>query len=142
MSAPRQVASHWVVRTLQAAMMTQILLGLARFFAPFLGWSLPASVWPIHPLLGVGIAVATMIVLRPRPGGVPTVSRRIARFAPLAPLALGLALAFGLRLGAGLAPLHMVLGLTALGIVDRALKHLLAEPTPAQPHVLSPQPRA
>lgn len=141
MSAPTQVASRWVVRTLQAAMMTQILLGLARFFAPFLGWSLPAPVWPIHPVLGVGIAVAVMIVLRPRPGGVPTVSRRIARFAPLAPLALGLAMAFGLRLGPGLAPLHMVVGLTALGIVDSALKHLLAEPTPAQPHVLSPQPR-
>lgn len=142
MNAPTQVASRWVVRTLQAAMMTQILLGLARFFAPFAGWSLPASVWPIHPLLGVGIAVAVMIVLRPHPGGVPTVSRRIARFAPLAPLALGLAMAFGLRLGAALAPLHMVVGLTALGIVDSALKQLLATPTPAQPHVLSPQPRA
>jgi len=141
MSARTQIASTLAVRFLQAAMMTQILLGLARFFAPFLGWSLPASVSPIHPLLGVGIAVAVMIVLRPRPGGVPTVSRRIARFAPLAPLALGLAIAFGLRLGAGLAPLHMVVGLTALGIVDRALKHLLVEPAPAHRHVLSPQPR-
>jgi hypothetical protein len=139
MSARTQIAFRLTVRLLQAAMMTQILLGLARFFVPLLSWNLPASVWRIHPVLGIGIAVAVLIVLRPRPGGVPTVSRRIA---PLAPLALGLAIAFGLRLDAGLAPLHMVLGITALGIVDRALKHLLATPTPAQQHVLSPQPRA
>ena len=142
MSARTQIAFRLAVRFLQAAMMTQILLGLARFFVPFLSWNLPASVWRIHPVLGIGIAVAVLIVLRPRPGGVPTVSRRIARFAPLAPLALGLAITFGLRLDAGLVVLHMVLGITALGIVDRALKHLLAKPTPAQQHVLSPQPRA
>jgi hypothetical protein len=142
MSAPTQIALRLAVRFLQAAMTTQILLGLARFFAPFLGWNLPASVWRIHPVLGVGIAGAVLIVLRPRPRGVPTVSRRIARFAPLAPLALGLAIAFGLRLDAGLVALHMVVGITALSIVDRALKHLLATPTPAQQHVLSPQPRA
>jgi len=142
MSPRTQIAFRLAVRFLQAAMMTQILLGLARFFVPFLGWTLPASVWRIHPVLGVGIAVAVLIVLRRRPGGVSTVSRRIARFAPLAPLGLGLAIAFGLRLGPGLAPLHMVVGITALSIVDRALKHLLAAPTPAQPHVLSPQPRA
>ena len=142
MSPRTQIAFRLAVRFLQAAMMTQILLGLAGFFAPFLGWNLPASVWRIHPVLGVGIAVAVLIVLRRRPGGVSTVSRRIARFAPLAPLGVGLAMAFGLRLDAGLAPLHMVVGLTALGIVDRTLTHLLAAPTPAQPHVLSPQPRA
>ena len=68
MSARTQIAFRLAVRFLQAAMMTQILLGLARFFVPFVGWNLPASVWRIHPVLGVGIAVAVLIVLRPRPG--------------------------------------------------------------------------
>ncbi|HUG85869.1 MAG TPA: hypothetical protein VMM13_15000 [Euzebya sp.] len=113
-------------------MMSQIVLGLARFLTPFVGWQLPHAIWRLHPVLGVSIAVAVLIVLRPRPGVIPTVRRRIARFAPLAPLALGLAmgLGIGLRSGTAVVALHMVIGVTALGVVDNALKHLLAAPMP------------
>ncbi len=107
-------------------MMTQILLGLIRFFAPKVGWGLPESIWRIHPLLGITIAAVVLVVLRPRHGTAADRRRKIARLAPLAPLALGLAIASGMRLGPLLVPAHMVVGLTALGIVDNALKQLLA----------------
>src|SRR5688500_9173076 len=99
MSTRRHGAFRGGVHLLQAAMMVQILLGLTRFFAPKLGWALPESVWRIHPLLGITIAAAVLVVLRPRHGTGAGRRRKVARLAPLAPLALGLAIALGLRLG-------------------------------------------
>lgn len=128
------------VRTLQAAMMTQIIVGLTRFLAPLLGWNLPGSVWRIHPALGAAIAVAVGIVLRPQPDATPTAMRRLARIAPLAPLALGLVIWIGPFAGPWLVPLHMAVGITALGVVDNALKHLLAARPSNREHVLSSAP--
>jgi hypothetical protein len=131
-------ASRGGIHLLQAAMMVQILLGLTRFFGPRLGWALPEAVWRIHPLLGISIAVAVLVVLRPRHGTAADRRRKIARVAPLAPLALGVAIALGLRIGPVLVPLHMVVGLTALGLVDNALKQLLVRPARGGELALSP----
>lgn len=128
------------VRTLQAAMVTQILLGLTRFLAPLLGWGVPGSVWRIHPALGAAIAIAVGIVLQPQPDATPTAMRRLARIAPLAPLALGLLIWIGPLAGPWLVPLHMAVGITALGVVDNELKHLLAARPTSRQHALSPAP--
>lgn len=109
--------------------MVQIVLGLARLASPLVGWRLPRLVWSIHPVLGVAIAVGVAVLLRPSVAAA-TARRRLARFAPLAPLGLGLALAAGVPLGAALVPVHALVGLVVLGLVDGAVKQELARADP------------
>ncbi|HUG31271.1 MAG TPA: hypothetical protein VMM14_00140 [Acidimicrobiia bacterium] len=109
-------------RILQAAMMVQILLGLWRFVTPYLGWSVDGRVWQVHPLLGIGIAVAALILFRPRNSVASSPSWTAARYVALVPLALGLAMRYGVVNGLTPRLVHMVVGLTALGLMDSAIK--------------------
>jgi hypothetical protein len=109
-------------RILQAAMMVQILLGLWRFLAPYTGLPVNALLWMIHPLLGITIAAAALILFRPLENSVAHPQWTAARYVALAPLALGLSMRYGLLTGWPAVLTHMALGLTALGLIDSAIK--------------------
>lgn len=127
------------LRILQAAMMIQILLGLWRFTALYAGWQVDARVRQIHPLLGIGIVVAALILFRPKNSVGSSLSWTAARYVALIPLGLGLAMRYAVLTGLLAILTHMVLGLTALGLMDSAIKKELARrsearPDPQQPH--------
>ena len=110
-------------RVLQAAMMVQILLGLWRFLAPYTGLPVNARVWMIHPLLGISIAATALILFRPLGNSAADPRWTAARYVALAPLALGLSMRYGLLSGWAAVLTHMALGLTALGLIDSAIKN-------------------
>lgn len=110
------------LRVLQAAMMLQIVLGLWRFIATYAGWPIQARVWNVHPLLGVGIAVAALTLFRQRKGVNSDLTWSAARYVALAPLVLGLSMRYGIVTGLVAMLAHMVVGLTALGVIDSAIK--------------------
>lgn len=109
-------------RILQAGMMLQILLGLWRFLGQY--WGIPVSgrFWMIHPLLGITIALAALVLFRPRADVGTTPQWTASRYVALAPLALGLAMRYGVITGLVAIVTHMVLGLTALGLIDSTIK--------------------
>lgn len=109
-------------RLLVVALYVQGLLGLARFVAPYLGHWLDERVFMIHPLNGIAIAAASLVLFRPAPNLPGSRMQRVARFVPLLPLALGLGLATvrGLAGPLGGTLLHMLAGFVALEVVGRA----------------------
>jgi hypothetical protein len=117
-------------RLLVAALYVQVLLGLVRFVAPYLGFWLDERVWLIHPLNGIAIAAAALVLFRPRPDLPGARVRRAARFAPLLPLALGLGMAVvqGAVGALGAVALHMVAGLAAVRIMGTAMAEQEAPP--------------
>src|SRR5690554_2112751 len=110
-----------VLRMLELGLYVQVLLGVARFGLPYVGVSVPGPVWEVHPMLGVVIAVTSLVVFRPASGR-PTRPRRLARYAPLAPLLLGAAILLGWVSGVWVVVGHMVLGLTAVELVGKGIK--------------------
>lgn len=110
------------LRILQAAMMIQILLGLWRFLAPYTGLPLSARLWMIHPLLGIAIAAAALILFRPHKDSAVDHWWTAARYVALAPLALGLSMRYRLLTGWPAVLTHMAVGLTALGLIDSVIK--------------------
>ena len=110
------------LRMLQGAMMLQIVLGLWRFIATYAGWPIPARVWQVHPLLGVAIAVAALILFRPLRREPSDLTWSAARYVALAPLVLGLSMRYGVVTGLAAMLAHMAVGLTALGLIDSAIK--------------------
>lgn len=110
------------LRILQAAMMVQILLGLWRFLVPYTGLPVSARLWMIHPLLGIAIAAAALILFRPHKDSGVDHWWTAARYVALAPLALGLSMRYGLLTGWPAVLTHMAVGLTALGLIDSVIK--------------------
>jgi hypothetical protein len=104
-------------------MMIQIILGLWRFLAPYTDLPVQPTLWMIHPLLGIGIATAALVIFRPRRGTDHTRLWTTARYVALAPLALGLSMRYGLIAGWPAVVTHMVLGFTALGVIDSVIKN-------------------
>ena len=109
-------------RILQAGMMLQIVLGLWRFSAPYTGVSIQPDIWMVHPLLGIAIAIAALVLFRPRRSDGPNPLWTAARYVALAPLTLGLSMRYGVIAGWPAVLAHMVLGLTALGLIDSVIK--------------------
>lgn len=107
---------------LQVAMTVQVLLGVARFGAGLVGFAIPPAVWLVHPVLGVVIAAAALVLLRPRAGERHTGVRLAARVAPLAPLVLGGAMRLGVAGGVPVVVAHIVLGLGAIKLLDTVIK--------------------
>lgn len=110
-------------RVLIAALYVQVLLGLARFLLPYLGVWLDDRVWLIHPINGIAIAVAALVLFRPRPGMPPTRALLAARSAPLLPLALGLGLGVSQDLIGSLwaVVIHMLAGIAAVRLMGTAM---------------------
>ena len=125
-------------RILQAAMMVQILLGLWRFTIPYIGWSVDGRVWQVHPFLGIGIAVAALVLFRPENSAASSPSWTAARFIALVPLGLGLAMRYGVVHGLAAMLVHMVVGLTALGLIDSSIKKESSRRSSAAPAAQQP----
>jgi plastocyanin len=107
---------------LRAALTVQVLLGLARFLAPYVGMGIDQRIWLVHPVLGIAIASSALWLFRGRTDVPATSARTTARFIALAPLVLGLANMLGLAAGLGLVLLHMALGLAAIKVIDVAVE--------------------
>ena len=118
--------------------MLQILLGLWRFITPYAGWSVDSRVWQVHPLLGIAIAVAALILFRPRDTVTSSPSWTASRYVALVPLGLGLAMRYGLMTGLAPRLVHMVVGLTALGLMDSAIKRASSRRSDAAPDAQRP----
>jgi hypothetical protein len=103
----------WILRIF---LYVQLLLGLTLFFVQ------PGpGVAGIHELVGLIIFVAALIVLRPRAGVPYDGIRMAARFAPILPLALGLAIqSLNLPVNSAVVGVHMLLGIATLGLVEMA----------------------
>jgi hypothetical protein len=125
-------------RILQAAMMVQILLGLWRFITPYVGWSVDGRVWQVHPFLGIGIAVAALILFRPENSTASSPSWTASRYVALVPLGLGLAMRYAVVNGLTVRLVHMVVGLTALGLIDSAIKRESSRRSDAAPDAQPP----
>jgi cobalamin biosynthesis protein CobD/CbiB len=104
-------------------MMIQIILGLWRFLAPYTDLAVQPTLWMIHPLLGIGIAVSALALFRSRRSADATRLWTAARYVALAPLAFGLSMRYGVIAGWPAVVAHMVLGLTALGVIDSVIKN-------------------
>lgn len=100
---------------LRVFLYAQVVLGVGRFA----GLIRSDAVWRAHLVLAFVIALLALVLLRPRPGGASPGLRAVARFSPLAALATGLAIYFGLA-GGALTLLHVLLGLSVVGVIEAA----------------------
>jgi hypothetical protein len=99
---------------LRIALYVQVLLGILLF----LGAGPRAALGDTHLGLGAVIVVLAAALLRPAPGAPPSRMRALARWFPLAPLAVGLGLRLGAWGGLPVVILHMLLGITAVALVE------------------------
>lgn len=100
---------------LRVAFYIQLLLGVTRFA----GWLGNQRVWETHLSLGILIALFALFALRPHPRIGTDSIRSMARFAPIAPLLVGLLIFTGTS-STLITWLHMLLGIAALGLVEMA----------------------
>ena len=103
----------WLLR---AALYISFSLGIGRL----LGLLTDRRLWEWHLGLGVVIAILALIALRPLPSVPSSRLRQTARFFPLLPLALGLALRFDLLGGPAAVIIHVALGIVTIGLIEAA----------------------
>lgn len=110
-------------KLLVVALYAQVILGLARFALPYLGFWVDDRVWLIHPFNGIAIAVAALVLFRPPPGAPTTRARAAARFAPLLPLLLGFGMGVARDVIGAVAAVvvHMVAGIVAVRLMGVAM---------------------
>jgi hypothetical protein len=108
----------------------QVILGLVQFIGMFVGFAWPPPVWALHRLIALVAPALALFAFRrsawtsggrtaPRFG--PGV-RVAARFALLAPLALGLCFSTGLLWGRAWAAVHIALAIAAMMVIERATR--------------------
>jgi len=115
------VLLHWLLRV-------QVLLGVVQFVGLYAGFAWPPPVWMAHRVIALVAPAVALVAFRrsawrsagrlvPRFG--PGV-RVAARFALLAPLALGLCFSTGVLFGRGWIVGHIALAIAAILVVERA----------------------
>ena len=109
-----------LLRSLQIALYVQFVLGLFLFFGKYVGFPANPGVGGIHALLGIIVAVMALIALRPKAGVPSNGIRTAAWLGPLVPLALGLSIMVHAVPGSSLTPVHMLLGIIVIGLVEGA----------------------
>jgi hypothetical protein len=108
----------------------QVILGLIQFIGMFVGFAWPPPVWAAHRVIALIAPAMALFAFRrsawtsagrtaPRFG--PGV-RVAARFALLAPLALGVCFSTGLLWGRGWATVHIALAIAAMKVIERATR--------------------
>jgi hypothetical protein len=103
----------WVLR---AALYITFSLGVGRL----LGLLTDRRLWDWHLGLGVAIVILALIALRPLPRVPASGLRQTARFFPLLPFAVGMALRFDLIGGAAVIIIHVALGIVTIGLIEAA----------------------
>ena len=111
----------WLLRS-------QVIVGLVQFIGLFVGFAWPPPVWSAHRLIAVVAPAVALFAFRrsawtsagrPAPLFTPGV-RVAARFALLAPLALGLCFSTGVLGGRRWIVFHIALAIGAMMIIERA----------------------
>jgi hypothetical protein len=108
----------------------QVILGLVQFIGMFAGFAWPPPMWAVHRLVALVAPAMALVAFRrsawtsagrtaPRFG--PGV-RIAARFALLAPLALGLCFSTGLLWGRAWVAGHIALAIAAMMVIERATR--------------------
>ena len=112
---------------LRAVFYLQFLLGFFRSIIVVFGvtggwvnWIMNERIWETHTSLGILIAVLALIALRRLPGVEQDGLRNMARFAPILPLVTGMLLLSDMVSAVWFIVLHLLLGLTALGLIEMA----------------------
>lgn len=108
----------------------QVILGLVQFIGSFVGFAWPPPIWAVHRLIALVAPAVALVGFRRsawtsagrmaprfRPG-----VRVAARFALLAPLALGLCFSTGLLYGRGWIAGHIALAIAAMMVIERATR--------------------
>lgn len=101
---------------LRLALYFQLLLGLGRMF----GYVTHQGLWELHLGIGALIVVLAIGALRPIPRLTNPGPRAAARWFPLLPMAVGLAMYFGMIGGRPVVMLHALLGVITIGLVEVA----------------------
>jgi len=116
---------HWLLRV-------QVLLGVVEYIGLFAGFAWPPQVWAAHKMIALVVPVIALFAFhrsawgragRPAPLLQPRV-RVVARFALLAPLAIGLCFGTGVLFGRGWVTVHVVVAIGALAAIERAIADL------------------
>jgi len=106
----------------------QVILGLVQFVGLFAGFGWPAPVWAAHRVIALVAPAVALVAFRrsaweragrPAPRFQPGV-RVAARFALLAPLALGLCFSTGLLGGRAWVAFHIGVAIAAMLVIERA----------------------
>lgn len=119
------VLLHWLLRV-------QVILGVVEFVGLYVGFAWPPTIWAAHRVIALVAPAVALVAFRPsawrsagrlaprfRPG-----VRVAARFALLAPLALGLCFSTGVLFGRGWVAGHVGLAIAAIFVVERATAEL------------------
>jgi hypothetical protein len=123
----------------------QVILGLVQFVGLFAGFAWPPRVWAAHRVIALVAPAVALVAFRrsvweragrPAPRFGPGV-RVAARFALLAPLALGLCFSTGLLFGRGWVTVHIGLAIAAMYVIERATADL--HPPRVRPRVATPE---
>jgi hypothetical protein len=124
-----------LLRILRPLLRIQVLLGLVQYVGLFLGFAWPSRVWALHRVIGLIVPAVALIAFRrgawsstgrPQLGPFEPGVRVAARFALLAPLALGLCFGAGVVGGLGWITVHIGLAVAALYAIERAATDLFA----------------
>jgi len=108
----------------------QVILGLVQFIGLFVGFAWPPPVWAVHRVIAlVAPAVALFAFRRSAWTSAGRTAARFepgvrvaARFALLAPLALGLCFSTGLLWGRWWIAGHIALAIAAMVVIERATR--------------------
>jgi hypothetical protein len=108
----------------------QVMLGLVQFIGMFAGFAWPPPVWAAHRVIALVAPAVALFAFRrsawtregrTAPRFAPGV-RVAARFALLAPLALGLCFSIGLLWGRGWAAGHIAVAIAAMMVIEQATR--------------------
>jgi len=110
----------------------QVLLGLVQFVGLFAGFAWPSPVWAAHRVIALVAPALALVAFRRsawEAAGRPTRlfrpgARVAARFALMAPLALGLCFSTGMLGGRGWVTVHIALAIGAMLVIERATVEL------------------
>jgi hypothetical protein len=106
---------------LRIALYLQLILGVARLAR--VEFAMGRGIWDTHMVTGLVVVVLALIVFRPLRSIEPSVLRTVARFMPIVPFAIGIAM-FGmvslLAKSPTLIMAHALLGLATIAVIEMA----------------------
>lgn len=101
---------------LRLILYVQFLMGLGRLF----GYITQQSIWELHIGLGALIVILSIFAFRPIPQLRDPGPRTAARWFPILPMAVGLAMYGGVIGGRTAVMIHALLGVISIGLAEAA----------------------
>lgn len=110
-----------MIWALRGAFILQALLGLglSRGLLGMRPLGVPSGEGDMHMLVGIVAAVLALVVIKPTEED--GIAGQLARYFPMAPLALGLLIRFAGMGGLEIVVVHIVLGIVAVGLIEATL---------------------